>query len=457
MFIKLTSTALLTSVSIMSLQTSASAKDKTQPKPNIIFYVVDDLGTNDAGCYGNKVIKTPGLDELAKQGVRFTNAFATCATCSASRSVMLSGMYNHATAHYGHAHSYHHFSSFDWVKSLPNLLGENGYRTARIGKYHLAPKEVYEFQEVIGVKHKDSVISWADKCRGLIENQSKDPFFLYFCTHEPHRPFRRDGSAIITPEEVNIPDYLPDTPETREEWAMYHMSAERADSGLKRLIEILKETGKWDNTVILFCSDNGAPFPGAKTNVYEPALRLPFVLRAPGVTTPSTVNNAMLSYVDITPTLLDFAGVKTPYKLHGRSFKNIVNKENPKGWDQIYASHTFHEITMYYPMRVVHGRKHKLIWNIASALPYPHASDLWASKTWQSVLKSGQEKYGQRTVKQMTYRDKFELYDLVNDPGESTNQVNNPKYKQVFEAMKNNLKAFQKRTKDPWHVKWFHE
>ncbi len=445
-------------MSVAGLAASAGLVQAEKAKrPNIIFYVVDDLGTNDAGCYGNKIIKTPGLDELAKEGVKFTNAFATCATCSASRSVMLSGLYNHTTAHYGHEHSYHHFSSFNWVKSLPNLLGENGYRTSRIGKYHLAPKEIYKFQKTIQVKGKDSVTEWANKCRGEIENDSEKPFFLYFCTYEPHRPFRRDGSQKIKPEEVNIPEYLPDTPATREEWAMYHMSAERADSGLKRLIEILKETNHWDDTVILFCSDNGAPFPGAKTNVYDPSLKLPFVMRAPGISKPGTINNAMVNYTSITPTLLDLAGIKPPYKMHGRSFKNILNEENPKGWDEVYASHTFHEITMYYPMRVVRNRKYKLIWNLAHQLPYPHASDLWASKTWQSALKNKLDKFGQRSVEQMTHRARFELYDLEKDPGESTNQAENPEYTDILAAMQKKLQKFQKQTRDPWHVKWFHE
>ncbi len=442
-------TTLLSSVALSSL-----AAEKA---PNIILYVVDDLGFKDAGCYGNNVIKTPGIDLLASQGTKFTNAFSTCATCSASRSVILSGLYNHANAHYGHAHAYHHFSTYNWVRSLPNLLSENGYRTTRIGKYHLAPQKTYNFQKVIKVHGKESVIDWANKCRPQIARKSKKPFFLYFCTFEPHRPFRRDGSQKIDPKTLKVPPYLPDTPATREELAHYYMSAERADSGLKRLIEILKETNHWDDTVIIFCSDNGAPFPGAKTNVYEPALHLPFIVRDPSQQKQGTVNNALVNYTSITPTLLDYAGVKEPYKLHGKSFRSILGQENPEGWDTTYASHTFHEITMYYPMRVVREKQYKLIWNIAHQLPYPHAMDLWASKTWTYARENKLKMFGKRPMQQMTYRDNFELYDIINDPDESNNLANQEQFAELLKRMKDKLSKFQKETKDPWHVKWFHE
>ncbi len=125
------------------------AAEKPIQKPNVILYVVDDHGTDDAGCYGNPVIKTHGLDMLAREGTRFTHAFCTTASCSASRSVILTGLHNHATGQYGHQHGYSHFVSFPNVKSLPVLLADAGYRTASVGKYHVAPEEVYHFQQYI--------------------------------------------------------------------------------------------------------------------------------------------------------------------------------------------------------------------------------------------------------------------------------------------------------------------
>jgi len=107
---------------------------------NVLLYVVDDQGSTDAGCYGNPVIKTPGLDELAQNGTRFTHAFCTTASCSASRSVILTGLHNHANGQYGHQHGYNHFITFNDVKSLPVLLAQHNYRTTSAGKYHVAPE-----------------------------------------------------------------------------------------------------------------------------------------------------------------------------------------------------------------------------------------------------------------------------------------------------------------------------
>jgi len=429
------------------------AAQQARNRPNVVLYVVDDQGTTDAGCYGNPVIKTPGLDLLAAEGTRFTNAFCTTASCSASRSVILSGLYNHANGQYGHQHSYHHFISFPWVKSLPVLLENAGYRTVSVGKYHVAPESVYHFQQYVTGGSPEQM---AGKSRPVIA--AEGPFFLYFCTHEPHRPFEREGSDPVDPAEVIVPPYLPDTPECREELAKYYMSVQRADRGLLRLIEILRETGRWDNTMIIYISDNGIAFPGAKTTLYEPGMRLPCVVRSPFQRKKGLACDALVNYTCITPTILDFAGVPGEKPaFHGRSFLAALEEESPVGWDETYASHTFHEITMYYPMRVVRGRRYKLIWNIAHGLDYPFASDLWASATWQGVLGRGDRYYGKRTVEAYLHRPKFELYDLENDPHEVINLADDPAHSAVLEKYKAKLKAFQERTSDPWILKWEYE
>ena len=446
-------TAALTSLAPLALQ--GQTKKQPRKQPNILLYIVDDQGMNDAKCYGNPVIKTPGLNILAENGVKFTKAFCTSASCSASRSVILSGLHNHANGTYGHIHSYNHFSSFNKIKTLPVLLEQAGYRTGRAGKYHVAPEEVFKFQKTFK-GHSPKMM--AANCKSFIEEKSDKPFFLYFCTHEPHRPFKRDGSDPIKPEDVIVPPYLPDTKECRKELAKYYMSVQRADSGLLELINILKKTGHWEDTVILYASDNGIAFPGAKTNLDEPASRLPFVFRDPTQKKQGGTCNAILNYTCITPTLLDFAGaLPKRNKFHGKSFKSIIGEENPKGWDETYMSHTFHEITMYYPMRVLREKRYKLIWNIASGLDYPFASDLYGSSTWKSVKKQGLETYGKRSIKDYLKRPKFELYDLQTDPDEVKNLAYNPAHKKTLERMKTKLKTFQKKTRDPWIVKWSHE
>ena len=460
-----------------------------ETRPNIILFVTDDMGA-DAGCYGNKVIQTPQLDALAKDGVRMTEAFCTTASCSASRSVILTGLYNHANAHYGHEHSYHHFRAYDDLKSLPVLLADAGYRTVRIGKLHVGPPEVFKWETTLGGAERNTV-QMANNCREVIEAKADKPFFLYFCTGDPHRsggvvpddphkpnPFgNKPGGypgvkeAKYDPKDVIVPPFLPDTPACRSELAQYYQSVSRVDQGLGRLIEILKTSGKYENTLIIFTSDHGIAFPGGKTTVYEPGLKVPMIVKLPksGETGRGTGDskqaaggracNAMVSHVDLTPTLVDFAdALPKDHKFQGRSWKEAVREESPKGWDEINASHTFHEITMYYPMRVVRDRQYKLIWNIAAGLPYPFASDLWAAPAWQDRYKKGPDTlYGKRTVRDYIHRAPFELYDIKNDPDEAHNLANDKSYAKLLAEMQGKLKRFQEQSRDPWALKWTYE
>ena len=457
---------------------SAQTFIRENKRLNIVLIVSDDHGLEAVGCYGNPVIKTPNLDALAAEGVRFTNAFCTTASCSASRSVILSGMYNHANGQYGHQHSYHHFISFENIKTLPVLLAEAGYRTGRIGKYHVAPESVYRFDVALPGNSR-SPVRMAENCRDFITADDGQPFFLYFCMSDPHRGGgraeelpgkpdrfgnRAEGSypgvkeVKYDPKDVIVPAFLPDIPECRAELAQYYQSVSRVDQGVGRLLGVIKEAGKYDNTLIIYISDNGVAFPGAKTTLYEPGMNLPCIVRGPGQRKKGITCDALINYADLAPTILDFAGALSGGNtFQGRSFKSVLEQEHPQGWDVTYASHTFHEITMYYPMRVVRERRYKLIWNIAHGLDYPFASDLWEASTWQATLQGGEKYYGKRTVEAYLHRPKFELYDLENDPHEIKNLADNPRYEKVLHELKEKLKAFQKRTKDPWLLKWEYE
>jgi len=456
---------------------SGRAAGQRKGRPNIVLIVSDDHGLDALGCYGNPVIKTPNLDGLAREGVRFTNAFCTTASCSASRSVILTGMYNHANGQYGHQHAYHHFISFPNVKSLPVRLTDAGYRTGRIGKYHVAPDDVYKFDVAIGANSR-SPVQMAEKCRDFIAGDDGKPFFLYFCTSDPHRgggiddelptkPDRFGNKAggypgvkqtTYNPKDVIVPPFLPDSPECRDELAQYYQSVSRVDQGVGRLLGALEEAGKDDNTVVIYISDNGVAFPGAKTTLYEPGMNLPVIMRDPRQKKRGGTCDALINFADLAPTILDFAGaLGDRAQFQGRSFKSVLGQAHPKGWDVTYASHTFHEITMYYPMRVVRQRRYKLIWNIAHGLDYPFASDLWAASTWQATIKRGEKYYGKREVQAYLHRAKFELYDLETDPHEVNNLADDPKHQKILSDLKAKMKTFQKRTKDPWIVKWRYE
>jgi N-sulfoglucosamine sulfohydrolase len=446
---------------------------------NVVLIVADDHG-RDAGCYQNPVLKTPHLDRLAREGTRFDFAFCTTASCSPSRSVILTGLQNHANGQYGLQHAYHKFSTKPAVRSLPVLLKAAGYRTARIGKLHVEPDEVYRFDTVLEANARNGV-AMANACRELIAQKSEQPFFLYFCPADAHRsgnvreesPERPDAfgnrrypgveEVCYEPKDVLVPPFLPDSPECRAELAEYYQSVSRLDQGVGRLLGVLEECGRLEDTLVVYLSDNGAPFPGAKTTLYEPGVRLPLLVRSPDAKKRGVVSRAMVTWADITPTVLDFAGALTAGgpaaagRFHGRSFLAVIEEENPAGWDEVYASHTFHEVTMYYPMRSVRDRRFKCILNIASGLSFPFASDLHGSATWQGVLRRGNAAYGKRSVEAYHRRPQFELYDLEADPHEVHNLAGSPEHAEVFAALQAKLRAWQERTGDPWVVKYRHE
>ncbi len=483
----------------------ANAKEQSPTKTgtkNVVVMVADDLGLQ-LGCYGDMQAKTPNIDRLAGEGARFTRAYCTTASCSASRSVLMTGLFNHTTGHYGHAHGDGHFSTYDSVKTLPVMLTEAGYRTCSIGKYHLAPEATYrfEFYRNEGIQGSRNSVRMAENAKAWIAEKDDRPFFLYWCSTDPHRSgpsgfgnspkddaFPGVKSVRFKPEEMQVPSWLPDDPVVRQEWAEYYEATNRFDQGVGALMQALRETGHWEDTLVLLLSDNGPPFPGAKTNLYDPGSRLPLIVRDP---TPASrqsdgkTTDALVAWVDITPTILDWCGVKPvglpvvpqengtpaelarkqkngvlkPLKFHGRSFLKALADEHASqhGFNEIFGSHTFHEVTMYYPMRSVISGQHKLIFNIANPLPYPFASDLQESPTWQMVLKTKLPQYGKRSTSAYIHRPRFELYDLSTDPDEVQNLADDPQHAQRIAELKDKLKAWQKQTRDPWATKWDYE
>ncbi len=305
---------------------------------NIVLIVGDDHGL-DLGCYGNSVIKTPNLDALAADGVVLDRAFCTTASCSASRSVILTGLHNHANGHYGHQHLYNKFSAWANTPSLPAYLRAGGYRTARCGKFHVAPESAFHFSQVLPERDAQGLLQkqlernpllQADACRDFIAERSQQPFFLYFCTNDPHRSEELDESSPLelkpntfgnqpdlpggevinySPAEVIVPPFLPDSPECRAELAQYYQSVLRVDQGVGRLVQHLREAGVYDDTLVIYISDHGIAMPGAKTTLYEPGMCSPCIVRNPKAATRGLRSKAMVSWVDLTPTLLEFAGV----------------------------------------------------------------------------------------------------------------------------------------------------
>lgn len=446
---------------LLGLAASVSAGGR-----NIVMLIGDDHGMQ-AGCYGDKVVKTPNLDRLASQGTRFTHGFAAVSSCSPSRSVILTGRFNHATGQYGLAHAVHHFHSFAGVRSVPALLKAAGYRTAIVGKYHVEPPEVYPFDEQLPcLGGPRQVVALAESAKAFMAQPSSRPFFLLVGYTDPHRANkgfdnqnRHRGVRPVKyrPEDIPVPAWLPDNADSRSELAEYYESVSRMDQGIGMVLDAIEATGHRQNTLVIYLSDNGPPFPGAKTTLYEPGIHLPLIISSPDQGSRAVTNNAMVSWVDIAPTILDWAKANAPREISGRSLLPILDQSDPTGWDVVYGSHTFHEVTMYYPMRMIRTRQYKYILNLAHELEYPFASDLWGSLTWQGVMSRAERRYGKRTVEALIRRPREELYDLAGDPDEVHNLAADPAHAEALRDLRDRLRAWQQETKDPWVIKDEHE
>lgn len=427
---------------------------------NVLLIISDDQG-RDLGVYGNSVLRTPVLDGLAARGTLFTNAFATVSSCSPSRSVIYSGLYSHSNGMYGLAHDVHNQHYLPWVRTLPQMLKAAGYATALVGKKHILPESALPFDAELAPEKPGirDVSLMANEARKFIEASADKPFLMIVGFSDPHRAAENFGNTrswpsvqriTYDPAKVTVPAHLPDTPEVRRDLADYYESISRLDSGVGLLLDGLQKTGRAKDTLIIFLSDNGRPFPGAKTTLYDEGIHLPLIIASP-TQKRGIRNEAMVSWIDIAPTILEWAGVPAPknYQLPGRSLLPILEQSQPTGWDRVFASHGFHEIQQYYPMRALRTTQYKYIINLAAPLPFPIAGDIASSATWHAI-EAKSLGLGVRSLDAFLHRPAEELYDFSKDPNEVRNVANDPAYREVIERMRTDMNKFRAETKDPW-------
>jgi N-sulfoglucosamine sulfohydrolase len=432
-----------------TLFAASAALAQARPK-NILLIVADDLGRN-LGCYGDPNARTPHLDRFAAEGTRFDNAFATTASCSPSRSVMLTGLYNHTNGQYGLAQGEHNFHLRANVVPLARTLKQSGYRTGVIGKFHVNPASAFAWDlRAEGDSFDPEKLNATT--RQFLNTAGTTPWYLHIGFGDPHRGpggrFRVDKPAFDAAQ-LRVPSYLPDTPQTRADLADYYTAIERFDRGVGLLRQTLQQTGQLDNTLLVIISDNGPPMPNAKTTLYDAGVRLPMLVRAPGVS--PSVQRAMVSFTDLVPTFLDWSGAQHPAKLPGRSVLPLLGREDSPGWDEVYLSHTFHGVSMYYPMRGMRTRQYKYLLNLAPELTYPHATDLSSSPTWQGYLKLPKgTAYGRRNIEQYLHRPAEELYDVSQDLDEIHNLATRPEDRATLESLRRKVQTFRQQTADPW-------
>jgi N-sulfoglucosamine sulfohydrolase len=432
---------------------AASAKRR-----NVLLLIADDQGL-DLGCYGTG-ITTPRIDALARRGTRFTQAFAAVSSCSPSRSVIYTGLYSHSNGMYGLAHDVHNQSLLDGIDTLPQLMKRAGYATALVGKKHVRPDSAFVYDAELAPERSGirDVAFMADEALRFVRGVDR-PFFVTVAYSDPHRApvnygndraWPRVEPVQYDPARVPLPSHLPDLPEVRRDLAEYYQSVSRLDTGVGLLLDGLRDAGYGEDTLIIYLSDNGRPFPGAKTNLYDPGLHLPLIVQAPGAVG-DAVNDAMVSFIDIAPTILDWAGVPSPERaLPGRSLLPLLGKSGASGWDHIFASHDFHEINQYYPMRSVRTRTHSYIINLAHPLDYPIAGDVDGSPSWKAISARPDIRLGRRTQAAYLKRPAEELYDLKADPDELINLATEPRAAATLAKLREQLFEFRRETRDPW-------
>ncbi|KAJ9261715.1 hypothetical protein DTO195F2_3973 [Paecilomyces variotii] len=450
------------------------------PPKNILLMIADDLGRAQMSCYGSKSIQTPNLDALAASATQFDMAFTSTASCSGSRTVIYTGLHTHENGSYGLVKEKNGFQTLPNVETAPWLFNELGYYTGILGKVHVSPDQLYPWH----VRRESSSRNVAEVARQAEEffheaKRKEKSFFLTIGYIDPHRALGSRGGfgnvdgnydpslddRIYTPDEVEVPGFLSDLPEVRQELAEYYRSIHRLDQGIGQVLKALERSGADKDTLVLFLSDNGPPFINSKTTLYDAGVRLPFLLRVPGSDSTSSsgiVNSNIISYIDILPTFLDWAGHgDRPIgdghagPRRGRSLLPIVHStEIHLDRSHVFGSHTFHEVTNYWPTRFMRTHKYKYHRNVCWKLDFPFAMDLYASLSFDGMRNSGTPTapamIGPRTLKDYICRPPEELYDLENDPAEVRNLASDPTYKETLLEMRSALEKWQEETGDLW-------
>lgn len=405
-----------------------------QAPPNVVVFVADDAGWRDFGAYGSDVVRTPNIDALAEEGLRVERAFLTIAQCSPSRISILTGKYPHATG----AEDLH-MPLPEGERLLPSYLAERGYFSGIMNKRHLGPNGDRQFDWISENLSAD--------VPAFLDEADDRPFFLWVGFTDPHRPYD-SAPAVHDPSEVNVPPYLIDEPETRADLARYYDEIHRMDGQIGRFVDVLEERGLREHTLVIFLSDNGMPFPGAKGTVYDEGIRTPLIFTWPGRIEAGTTYGGLVSVVDLAPTILEIAGMETPTEMQGSSIAPILEDRDVEGRTYVFSERNWHNCDEH--IRGVRSERFKFVRNAYTELPHGTPADASTSPTWYA-LKDAQ-RAGTLTAEQARIfaapRPAVELYDLENDPWEMANLAGRAEYEDVARELADVLDEWIRATDD---------
>lgn len=428
-----------------------AADAESQRKPNILMIVAEDMGPH-LGCYGDSVAPTPRLDALAKEGVLFRNAYVTQASCSPSRSSIFTGLYPHQNNQLGLSHL--GYRMYRGIPNLPQLLKADGYRTGILGKLHVSPDRELPF-DVRGGGHGKDVRAYATKAAAFIDGGAGAPFFLSVNFGDCHKVFAHQHKGIpsrpITPDRVRLfPEHGEiDTRKLRDEVAGYYNGVQRVDAGVGLLLDLLGKRGLADNTIVMFLGDHGPPVSRGKTTTYELGVRIPLIVRWPGVSEAGRQSDALVSTVDLLPTCVNAAGGSLPSPLAGRDFQPLLAGEG-SGWRKTLVTEWHTHGPGFQPQRAIRDDRYKLILNLRTDVR-KHGLGVDGCAV-AKALRSGKfdGTKAKRAFEVLNKPPSVELYDLETDPIEYRNLAGKPELREVEGKLKRELHEWRVATRDPF-------
>lgn len=434
-------------------------------RPNVLLIVSEDNGP-ELGCYGDPYARTPNLDRLAAEGVRFENAFVPYSVCSPSRACFLTGLYPHQNGQIGLAT--HKFAMYR--KDTPNfaaLLKGHGYDTGLIGKLHVNPPSAFPFDFTAipssNFRRRQSPADYAAAAAQFFDQADDTPWFLSVNFPDAHLPFLREANGLpIRPLDANDVEPMPwigvDTPRLREQVANYYNCLERLDFAIGLLLDELQETRQADNTLVFYIGDHGAQFPRGKGTVYEAGLRVPMIVRWPGQAQAGEVRRELVSTLDLLPTALAATGVNPLRELPGQALQPLLaGAAAEETRPYIYGFTTGSFPGNCFIQHSVRDERFKLI-----SSPRPGTDNLisrsYLDESHPYFVISGATVADQAAIAphvrdafdRWSRPPRYELYDLNADPYEWHNLADDPGLADVRARLIKALTDMQQQTRDPF-------
>ncbi|QEH41781.1 sulfatase [Chitinophaga sp. XS-30] len=423
--------------------------------PNILVLIADDWGYPNAGIYGDKAVKTPNFDKLAKSGALFTNAFTT-PSCSPSRASLLTGQWPHNLEEGVHLRGF-------LPKKFPNyteLLSIQGY-TVGLYKKGWGPGQY----QLGGYEHNPAGQSYPG-FKEFYKGKPKDkPFCFWYGSTNPHRPYKQGMGAHTgkTLASVTVPAFLPDRPEIRSDILDYYYEVEEFDKEVGEVIKILEAAGELENTLIVIAGDNGMPFPRAKANLYDAGTHVPLAIIWPGKIKAGQELSDFVGFNDLAPTFLEAAGQSVPSVMSGKSLLSLVTgKVKTLGRDKMFVERERHaevrEGNIGYPARGIRTKDFLYIRNFRPER-WPAGDPEMGSGMYGDIDGSPTKTYiiahkNEPEIApffQLAFlkRPAEELYDLKNDPNQLKNVALDKRYLKTREKLSTELANWMKETRDP--------